>query len=227
MRKKQPDNAAIAMVQGRLLLQTGRTDQAEAVFKDAVELNPDLIGPYVSLAKIYISTDKAEEAISQYRILLEKNPNLVSAYMAIGTIEEQSGHYDKAEKAYMQALEIKQDFAPAANNLAWLLAEKKHDLDQAFIYAQKAKAAAPEQPAILDTVGWILTKRGSYELAVSNFEEAIQKWPNQPTLHYHMAVALKGMKKIDAAKEELKKAINTKEKFPEIEDARRLLEELP
>ncbi len=41
-----------------------------------------------------------------------------------------------------------------------------------------------------------------------------------------MAVALNGMKKTDAAKEELKKAINTKEEFPEIEDARRLLEEL-
>ncbi|MBW2163331.1 MAG: hypothetical protein JRF43_02490, partial [Deltaproteobacteria bacterium] len=94
--------------------------------------------------------------------------------------------------------EIKRDFAPAANNLAWLLAEKKHDLDKAFIYAQKAKAAAPEQPAILDTVGWILTKKGSYELAISNFEVAIQKWPNQPTIRYHMAVALKGMKKVDA-----------------------------
>jgi Flp pilus assembly protein TadD len=106
------------------------------------------------------------------------------------------------------------------------LTEKKCDLDKAFIYAQKAKAATPEQPAILDTVGWILTKRGSYELALSNLEEAIQRWPNQPTIRYHLAVALKGMKKFDAAKEELRKAINTKEEFPEIEDARRLLEEL-
>jgi tetratricopeptide (TPR) repeat protein len=226
LREKQPDNPAILVVEGRVLQQAERLDEAETVFKRAMELNPDLIAPYVSLAGIYVATDKAEAAIAEYKRLIERNPDLVMAHMAVGTLEEKLGRIEEAEDSYKTALRIKSDFAPAANNLAWLLSEKVGDVEQAFIYAQKAKAAAPGQPAILDTVGWVLVKRGSFDLAVSNFEEALKIWPDHPTIHYHMAVALKGAKDFAAAREELEKALDSPEDFPEAEDARRLLNEL-
>jgi Tfp pilus assembly protein PilF len=65
-----------------------------------------------------------------------------------------------------------------------------------------------------------------YNKAVIEFKNVIQIDPDQPTIRYHMAVSLKGLKRFDAAKEELRRAINTKEKFPELKEARRLLEEL-
>lgn len=65
-----------------------------------------------------------------------------------------------------------------------------------------------------------------YKEAVIEFKNVVQIDPECGPGHYQVALALKGMKKVDAAKEEFQKAINTKEEFPEIEDARRLLEEL-
>ena len=225
MEAKAPKNAAIPMVQGRVLLALGKFQEAEKAFKKAMSLNENLVAPYVALAKIYVATGKADQAIREYRKLLEKNPNLVMAYMAIGSIEQKLGHMDKAEAAYREALKAKPDFAPAANNLAWLLAEN-NKLEEAFIYIQKAKEAAPEQPSILDTSGWILAKKGNYQLAVADLSEALKKWPNQPTINYHMAVALKGLGKKEEARQHLTTALDAKAPFPERKEAEALLKEL-
>ena len=220
------ENPAIPIVKGRIYMALKDFDSAEAQFRKALEMNDNLVWPYVALARIYVATGKAEKAIEEYRQLIKKKPDLVMAYMAIGTIYQRLGEIDKAEKAYRDVLKIKPKFAPAANNLAWVLAEAKGDIEEAFIYSQKAKAEAPEQPSVLDTSGWIFTKRGQYKLAVADLSEALKKWPDQPTINYHMAVALEGLGKKDDAREYLSRALESKEDFPERKDAEKMLKRL-
>ncbi|MBI1958579.1 MAG: hypothetical protein HYS36_05045 [Candidatus Rokubacteria bacterium] len=43
-------------------------------------------------------------------------------------------------------------FAPAANNLAWVLSEHGSDWDKALTLAQTAKEWAPEDPQVSDTL---------------------------------------------------------------------------
>ena len=43
-------------------------------------------------------------------------------------------------------------FAPAANNLAWVLSEHGGDKDRALALAQTAKEQAPEDPHVTDTL---------------------------------------------------------------------------
>ena len=45
-----------------------------------------------------------------------------------------------------KVLEINPDFAPAANNLAWLLLQQGQDPDRALNLAKKAKAQTPSEP---------------------------------------------------------------------------------
>ena len=110
--------------------------------------------------------------------------------------------------------------------MAWLLATKKNDLESAFIYAQNAKAKAPKDPAVLDTVGWILTLKKQYMLALPNFRLALKAVPHQPSILYHEAVALKGLHKDKEAIEALKEALNYGKNFPERKYAQKLLKEL-
>jgi len=72
----------------------------------------------------------------------------------------------------------------------------------------------------------VLAKRGSYKLAIVDLAEALKKWPDQPTINYHMAVALKGLGKRDEAREYLDAALKSRASFPERQDAERLLKEL-
>ena len=56
-------------------------------------------------------------------------------------------------------LEIRKDFAPAANNVAWVLAEHGGNIDEALNWAQVAKEKMPQDPSIMDTLGWIYYKK--------------------------------------------------------------------
>jgi Flp pilus assembly protein TadD len=44
-------------------------------------------------------------------------------------IQERQNKYDEAQAQYRQTLKLNPKFAPAANNLAWLMAEDGADLD--------------------------------------------------------------------------------------------------
>ena len=69
-----------------------------------------------------------------------------------GTIHEQRDDIPKARESYEKALALNPRFAPAANNLAWILSEHGGDRDRALALAQTAKEQAPEDPRVSDTL---------------------------------------------------------------------------
>ena len=52
--------------------------------------------------------------------------------MMLGTIYDLKKRFDMSEKHYRAALDIDPDFAPAANNLAYLLAAQDKNIDEAL-----------------------------------------------------------------------------------------------
>ena len=50
----------------------------------------------------------------------------------------------------LKVLALNPRFAPAANNLAWILSEHGGDKDKALTLAQTAKEQAPEDPRVSD-----------------------------------------------------------------------------
>jgi tetratricopeptide (TPR) repeat protein len=111
-------------------------------------------------------------------------------------------------------------FAPAANNLAWMIAEDKDgDLSEAMRLALVAKEQYPRSPVFADTLGWVHYKRGSYGLALTQFLEAAESEPENPTVQYHLALALKGNKRDDEALETMSALLKSGKEFPEKEAA--------
>ena len=122
--------------------------------------------------------------------------------MAIAVLMEAKGDENKAREHYAKALELNPEFAPAANNLAWLMAEEEGgDLGEAMRLALVAKEQYPEDPYIADTLGWIHYKRQSYGLALTQFVQAANGLPDNLTVQYHLALALKANERDDEARE--------------------------
>ena len=65
--------------------------------------------------------------------------------------------------------------SPVANDLAYFLSETNGDKERALQLAQVAKEAAPDEPHISDTLGWILYQRGIHARAVALLQEAASK----------------------------------------------------
>ena len=107
---------------------------------------------------------------------------------------------------------------------AWLIAnEENGDLGEAMRLALIAKGKFPDSPHITNTLGWIYYKRKSYDLALSQFEYAVNERPDQPSFRYYLALALRAKGKMIEAKEELARCLEKDADFPEREEAEKLL----
>jgi tetratricopeptide (TPR) repeat protein len=218
--------AVLHQMQGRVLFAQKQYDQSEIAFEEAINLNPELLSPYLSLAALYQVRKETDKAIDQYVALLAKQPNFIQAYMALGAIYDAQGKSEEASKMYEKALEVNPDFAPAANNLAWTLLQKGSDTDRALALARKAKATLPDDPRVADTLALALITKGLYSSAISELSDAVQKMPRDPTVLYHLGLAYWKSDEENKAEEMLGRALETERPFAQQESARALLEKL-
>jgi tetratricopeptide (TPR) repeat protein len=98
------------------------------------------------------------------------------------------GKVEEAIAAYEKVLSINESLAPAANDLAYIYAESERNLERALSLAFKAKEIQPQNPDILDTLGWVQFKKGLAAHAEKNIREAVGKRPLEPLFHYHLGV---------------------------------------
>ena len=107
----------------------------------------------------------------------------------------------KSAARYFQTLVAQQpDNVRFLNNLAWVAGEVGDP--KALSYAEKASALAPGNPAILDTLGTLLVKKGDVTQGVEKLQQAAQLAPNQSAIRLHLAKALiKAGDKASARKE--------------------------
>jgi len=134
--------------------------------------------------------------------------------------------YGFSEEYYQKALKINPKFAPAANNLAYLYAEKGGNVDEALNLAQSAKEQFPEDPHISDTLGWVYYKKNVFSRAIVYLKEANDKIQNNPMMRYHLGMAYYKNGEKENAKRELKKALELDSKFEGAEEAKEALSKL-
>jgi tetratricopeptide (TPR) repeat protein len=136
------------------------------------------------------------------------------------------GKIDAANKEYRKVLTLSPKHPLAANNLASNLADGGGNLDEALKFAQIAREAAPEDPSVGDTLGWIYYKKGLVDTAYPLISEAAGKLKNNASIRYHhgMVLAKKGKNKEAAA--ELNAALSLDPKFPGADEAKKTLDGL-
>ncbi|MCD6561560.1 MAG: tetratricopeptide repeat protein [Deltaproteobacteria bacterium] len=216
-------SAAVENLEGNIYLAKKDFKMARHHFEKAINIDPDILAPYPALAKLSIEEKEIDKAISKYKAMLKKNPEYLAGYMALGIIYEKNGDEKKAEAVYREAIEIKNDFGPAANNLAWNLAETGGNIDEALRFARIAKEKLPDSPVVMDTLGWIYYLKGSYLNAISEFQAGLECNPDNPLINYHMGLAYYREHKPDMAKTFLENALSIDRNFKGSGDARDIL----
>ena len=95
----------------------------------------------------------------------------------------------KAMEYFQRVVDLEPRSFIAANNLAWLYAERGERLDYALQLAQSAVQAVPKSPEANDTLGWVYYKRQAAPAAVAAFRQAVALAGENPTYHYHLGLA--------------------------------------
>ena len=115
-----------------------------------------------------------------------------------------SGKKEEAERAYRATLQLDPDDAVAMNNLAFLLAGRGADLDQALALANRAAELMPDDADMIDTAGWVQLKRKQTDAAIGLFAKAVGREPGNDGYRQHLLLALEAKSDRSAAMDELK-----------------------
>jgi len=223
---KEPKNSSLWEISGRFLVASGSPAEGEAALLKAIELAPDFTSPYYQLAVMYARQKKFPEAEKRLAKVIETNDKNVGAHALLGMVINSQGKIDAANKEYRKVLTLSPKHPLAANNLAANLADGGGNLDEALKFAQTAREAAPEDPRVADTLGWVYYKKGLIDSALPLLADAAGKAKANASIRYHhgMALAKKGKNKEAAA--ELKAALSLDPNFPGADDAKKTLESL-
>lgn len=218
-----PASGRLHEVLGSVYVARGQAKLAETAFLKALELEPTLVGAYLSLSQLYVASGKHDEALATLNEVLKANPKNLVAHMRVGMLYEGKGDFSKAEQAYERALALDPRFAPAANNLAYSYSERGGDKERALQLARTAKEVAPDDPHISDTLGWILYKRGIYQQALGLLRESAAKLPENPEVQYHLGMAAYKAGDKEAARKALTRALASPTSFSGRDAAREAL----
>jgi putative PEP-CTERM system TPR-repeat lipoprotein len=217
---RRPDLLAVA---AKVYVAEGNLTKAEDTLKRAMELAPTMTEAYVILGEIYRAQNRLEAAQAEFDAVVTRDPGNVPARTMAAMLAHARQMPAEARKRYEALLSIEPRAAVAANNLAWIYAEEKQNLDQALQLAQQATDLMPDYPEAWDTLGWVYYRKQLPLLAVEPYERALAKDPNNAAVHYHLGLALASGGDRVRARESLQTALKLQ---PGFADARRELASL-
>lgn len=116
---------------------------------------------------------KAFDALEAALATDADNPDLLydSAMLA-----ERIERMEEAEKRLRRVIVLQPTRAHAFNALGYSFADRNINLDEARTLIEKAHSIAPDDPAILDSMGWIAFRQGRMADAESYLKRALEKF---------------------------------------------------
>ncbi|HWG11367.1 MAG TPA: tetratricopeptide repeat protein [Rhodanobacteraceae bacterium] len=170
------DHAFDAQARSAVLLdKAGRHDEAHSVARalqqDYAD-DPDSLRRAFELdAELYMRADDAQAAVAAYTRGLHAIPNDGEMLYGRGLSEAEAGDTAAAIADLRRVLGLKPDDVEAMNALGYTLADSNQDLAEAAQLLGKALQAKPQEPAIIDSWGWLQYRLGHPDVA----EQALQR----------------------------------------------------
>ena len=98
---------------------------------------------------------------------------------------ERLDRLDVAEADLRRVIKMKPDYAHAYNALGYTLAEKTNRLAEAKTLIEQAVKLSPEDPFILDSLGWVNFRMGRMQDAIKHLQTAYGQRPDpEIAAHY-------------------------------------------
>lgn len=160
--KKFPNNSELLFAVGRIYTDLGRYSQAVPLFKKAYNNIPTADG------------------------LLPRPSLSADFYLYYGEACERTGNSKQAAEIFEEGINKHPNSHKILNYLAYMWAENGTNLKRAQIYSKRSLRLSPNNPAYLDTLGWIYFKQKRYEAALKKLNKANRIIPNDPEIMHHL-----------------------------------------
>jgi len=211
---QQPTDAVLLSLRGDLLLAMQRPAEATVSYAAASIARPDWPQPYRSRARALVATRDTSGAIDVLQNALEPTRHAADIVTDLAVLYVDAGRPNDAIAVYEAALKRDPESVVARNNLAMLLVTHRSDaasLERAEKLVERF--ADSDNPAFLDTYGWVLYQRGRYEEAIPPLERAVAKAPQAQELRYHLGMAQLKAGRTSDARANLEAAVQGEQEY--------------
>jgi putative PEP-CTERM system TPR-repeat lipoprotein len=185
--KQQPGESAGYVLEGDIYAEKKAWNDAIAAYRNGLKLvgTSDLAIKLIVTLRRAGNNAEADQLTASWR---KQHPDdrTFSGYLAESAIAHKD--YPNAARQYKAILEKQPNDAVALNNLAWISNRLKDP--KALEYAERASALAPNNAAILDTLGGLLLDKGEIKRAVALEQKAVALAHDNPAIRLNYARAL-------------------------------------
>ena len=156
-----------------ILYRQGERDAAVRVLTAARDAAPDeRIRGELAAAELLADAGAEDEALSRIDSALRRSPGNPEIAYQRAVFLERAGRADAAI-ATLETLHRERPLDPGITNaLGYTLADHKRELPRAEQLIRSALATEPDNPALLDSLGWVLYRRGQYAAAITELARA-------------------------------------------------------
>ncbi len=162
-----------------LLATLGQTDLAIEQLKKMAnnsQSKASLVRIYLAKGEVLNQAERHHAAIEIYDQALLIIPGNIDLLYARGLTGEKIGNLQMLEDDMKTILQTEPDNAHALNALGFTLADQTDRIEEAYGYLKKAIEILPDDPAIIDSYGWVNYRLGNYEEAIRLLRKALTQF---------------------------------------------------
>lgn len=202
-----------------ILKNKGKLTAAAEVLEKAMDQKPETPQLFSLYAAIMDSQNQLDKALLRLEQGLKRFPDHAQLLFYYGTVNDKLGNKELMFKTLKKVIEIDPKHSQAINYLAYTYAEESTNLNEAESLARQALQLSPNDPFIMDTLGWVLFKQGRVKEALPFLESAQSQQPTEGVIAEHLGDAYIQFRLPNKAKEMYQRA---KELEPDLERQKRI-----
>ena len=166
--------------QADILISHGRGAEASKKLASARGAQPDYaIQLYLIEAETLAANNQTDRAWNTLQQALKQYPDDLNLLYSRAMLAEKRNDLDQMERDLRAIIKREPDNAMALNALGYTLSDRTTRYAEAKALIQQAYDLNPDDPAVLDSLGWVNYRLGNLDEAERLLRQALERFPDQ------------------------------------------------
>ena len=166
--------------QADILISHGRGAEASKKLALARDAQPDYaIQLYLIEAETLAANNQSDRAWNTLQQALKQYPDDLNLLYSRAMLAEKRNDLEQMERDLRAIIQREPDNAMALNALGYTLSDRTTRYAEAKALIQQAYDLSPDDPAVLDSLGWVNFRLGNLDEAERLLRQALERFPDQ------------------------------------------------
>jgi tetratricopeptide (TPR) repeat protein len=198
-RQIAPGDIRVARLEALALREMGQMERGVTLLERVLKQDDKQPAAYLALAELYLEAGRLPQALTVLDRAAAALPGDTAVPYGVGNLLESQKHYAEAERVFKRLLATDPSHVQALNSLGYMLAERGERLEESVEYIKRALEIEPNNPAIIDSLGWAYFKLNQLELAEIHLRKAAAGLVTNSVIQDHLGDTLFKLGNFDEA----------------------------